>query len=289
MNLPIGLYPFIFRYLGLKDLVRSRRVSKLWKSEIDRIRIQELVIEFEDEASDTWNLTGKPTNPANLIRMGPSLDDRKFFKQLTSIHLLDNLQRLKIGLHEWPKPGNLCMLLIKLPSLEQLEIEMFCVPLTICHPKLQFLYIEYEENFLEEEEISIVCPHLKGLNLSGPFNVVDVVFPESILSLSINSCHEDDDSDIDLKKFESLQHLSHDNPYWPFINLSDHPDLKVFQFSDFAESEDWPATKEVLVDLMNQKQRLKRSDLKIYFRNTLLISVGQLAEIDLNPNQMEEI
>ena len=286
MRLPIELYSFIFRCLGLTDLVRLRRVSKLWKSEIDRIRIKELVIscdEIRKHGPKKWS-TGESINPASLIEMDVFDKDYKTFrKYLTTVHFLSDLKCLRIESFHSPDLLNssFYQCLTKFRSLELLEIEYKLDERSvICHPNLKRLFISFVEG---EQFLEIDCPRLKELNISGYCFSMDVIHPEVIEHLTTDF-NDDDMPQLDLKAYESLESLKFSDSFRP-INLTDHPKLKLVVFDacslvDYDDAYYYRAIRGRLVNLLGQKKKLRRSDLAIYFGDQLLTNAEQFAEID---------
>ena len=289
MRLPIELYSFIFECLGLKDLVRLRRVSKLWKSEIDRIRITDLVISWNGRPDESWHMTGDSINPVHCIEM--DIFDaayRKFQKHMTTVHFLSDLKRLKIADSNAPELSltGFYQCLTKFRSLEQLEIEYeLDERQTISHPNLQRLYFKCVN--VEVTSIEIDCPSLKALVISGYANLMDVVYPESITVLSAVAWH-DGEPQLNLKPFESIESLRCGASFRP-INLTDHPKLKLVIFDphsicegegEYEPDEVYLNARDKLYKLLSQKMQQKRSDLAIYFGDRLLTNFEQFTELD---------
>lgn len=283
MWLPLELYSFVFRHLGLEDLVRLRRVNKLWKSEIDRIRFKQLIIKRAATPSNKWHFTRDPINPSRLIEM--DIFDSAystFRKHLTNLHLLDGLKRLKIASVNGPAEvfgSSFYSCLAKFRSLEELDIEFDLDEYqTICHPNLKRLYIRMIDDAVVELEVD--CPRLEALSLSGSFEPLDVIYPENLQHLSVSDSYGFDE--IDLKSYESLEVLSCDYAFLSScLNLDHLLQLKVFKLNSVdLETEEYEFVKSWLVDLIERKERLGRSDLKVYFGEKILASAGQFAEID---------
>lgn len=68
------------------------------------------------------------------------------------------------------------------------------------------------------------------------------------------------------------------------LELGNHPQLKALKFDN--RQPDY--VRDLLVDLLEQKDKLRRSDLAIYLGDTLLTSADQLAEIDRASDRMDE-
>lgn len=96
------------------------------------------------------------------------------------------------------------------------------------------------------------------------------------------------DIEFDLKPYKSLESLSC-SPSWhnPSINLNDHPQLKELNFKiSSSYDEDYHETRAELVSLVEQKEKLRRSDLAIYFGERLLS--GEFNELDKEFGYEEE-
>ena len=289
MQLPIELYAFIFKFLGMKDLVRSRRVSKLWKCEIDRIGIRELVITSTITPSNRWKLTGNPVNPGSIMRLDIFNSGYDYFRtRLTNVQLLSGLKRLKIASDANLDGEPFYIYLTKFRSLEELEIEyQLDETPTICHPNLKSLYIEHVDEELDENSVEIDCPRLEKLKYSGYFFSVYLTYPETIVHLSSDFlCF--DNEEFDLKPFKSLAYLSQevsrdsssDIFTIPSIELSQHPALKMYSFTNhYLNEEDYDFVKGRLTALIEQRERLRRWDLAIYFNGTLITSAAQLNKL----------
>ena len=264
-----------------------RRVSKLWKSEIDRLRIKELVIKWKRKP-DKWFLSPDSINRANRIEMDVfDSNNLKFLKQMTNLPLLDQLKRLKITSGNFqPECGGLHIFLLKFTSLEELEIECWLKrDNSISHPNLRKLTIDLDVDKMKDRSLEIVCPRLAALGFRGCFDPVNVIYAETLVYLSARfSFAKFDTLELGLKPFKSLEYLvlRCTGPYFlTTVQLVYHPQLKVckFKITDL-KADQYRAVREALVDLLEQKERLGQTNLKIYFGKTLLTNVDQFVEID---------
>ena len=283
-QLPIELYSLIFRDLNPKYLVKLRGVCKSWKNGIDWMRVHSLVIITKARFDNQFYYSGVPINATNAFDLDVfGLSALKIQRSLTSLSLFGNLKCLQIAA-EIRNDEQLQPYLTRFQSLEQLEIQYSETSelYLINHPNLKILLI-YDVH--DVNQINICCPRLEVLRLDASttckggiwntrvwdttwvYSGIKIALPETILHLRL--AFYKSDALFDLAKFPSLQYL-HCDWNFPSFNLSDHPQLKEIRAIRISTySSDGATNKARFVDTFEQKERLKRDDLKIYWRNEL--------------------
>lgn len=265
-----GLLQLVFEHLGIVELTRSRRVCKKWKWFLDQQKVAELVVKDHDFKLDDWSHTERPVRPGSVIRMDLFRSQNQLFKErLTRQPLLTNLQRLKIS--SFAKERYAKQLyngffdsLRNFIRLEQLDIEFDLeMQQSIVHPNLKILFIRFVE---ELDYVEINAPRLEVLYCRGYFHMMKIAHPQTIKFLF--SSFYSEKHRIDLSRFVGLERL-HCNAVSNLcrIQLGQFVKLKEFKFSrEELQPEDYQEIQNFLIDLVDQKLKLKR-DLKVLFFN----------------------
>lgn len=254
VDLPVEIYYEIFRkYLPIQELFNCRSVCKRWMAIIDLIKLKSLVI-AEDEYKFTLNRTwfgsdeGIDTlhtilcpNLSRSIQIESQLR-RSLFSSVRQLYIHSNYLSFKSS-----DLGNCLNHFKRLERLEILNLEI-------------------------QSESRLVLPLLKVLNISvrGDLCILDTPCLEKLKIQFLNTIDnvklvypkrirvaEFQENRKLLNKFTEIEHLfckrfeSIDDDF-----LAHHPKLKQIHFD---------GNDQVFAQLKNQKERLHRRELKIYF------------------------
>ena len=274
INLPLEVYHLIFEFLNPKKLIPLRLVSRSWRTAVDLMRIKSMVIISKARFAYTFYHSNVPINITNAFDLdifGPN--EEKIRQSLTSFRLFDNLKYLQIAA-DISHDDKIRPYLARFQFLEQLEIEYARTETlqSISHPNLRILFIY---NAHKGANLNIRCPRLRVLRIGGNYFQrfrwsrscgLDILHPESICVLRLafvnNTSHQ-----FNLTAFSFLECLHCDNDL-PAIELNDHPHLKEIKVINFnTRARDPEPVRHRLEALLDQKNSMKRDDLKIYFNH----------------------
>lgn len=252
-DLPDLPFEQLLSYLDLKDLVRSRAVSKRWLAKIDSLRLHSLLYSgyadsghlLEKRRLVTGQFIQNYMRPSRLepffgnlaapmlralrhLRVCDLTISNSFVQAVNSFGQLESLDIIRPGLVKWSEENDFKLVL---PNLKSIRLEeMKTVQLLVLDtPKL----------------LQIVIRALRGFRLV-------VVAAGSVERVAIYS-----DLLLDLVKFENLKIL-HCKQFYRYADriLTTLKQLEELHFSE---------PQRILSDLYDQKNRLNRSNLKIFY------------------------
>lgn len=283
-TLPIELKIYIFKnYFNLKDLMIMRCVSKQWKelSEDKSVKITELVIaESVEYVMGSWFYDDKVINFKDAIKYS-------LFRSMNStFNFEQNLRRLNIC---FGAESNLNLFLInKMISLEQLDLNIQC-KLNAFHElrldNLKILYLKYSATKADIDgepivyKISLYTPHLivlKAIELSS----IKLCHLSALRHLEIEYYHYDLDVDLKCDNLE-IFHLLIDKSSLGNL-LTRFPNLKKLvcnldSLDRFDEMDEFVIVED-LKDVLKEKARLNKNDLKIYFEGVEIENESKISE-----------
>lgn len=253
-NLPLEIYSDIFGRLPINDIFKCRSVSKRFKFIIDNLKLRNLVIaedEFKFTLNRKWFATNEPidtlhtilcpSNPAESLKIESQLR-KNLFSSIKQLYIHSNYLSFKSD-----DLGNCLNHFKRLEILEILNLEINSESKLIL-PNLKVL------NWSVRGDICVLdTPKLELVKiqfLNGMDNI-EFLYPEKIKHAEFQEKRNI------LKKFVNLEHLA--IKHLEFIEadfLQHHSKLKQIHF----DSNDV-----VFFELKQQKERLKRKDLKIFF------------------------
>lgn len=280
------LLQLIFEHLGVVDLTRARLVCKKWKWFLDQQKVVELVVKDHEFRLDDWSHTKLPVRPASVLRMDLFRSQNQLLREkLTRQPLLSNLQRLKISSfakERYVKHQAFFDSLRNFIRLEQLDIEfdLEMQQSSIVHPNLKILFIRFVEQL---DYVDINAPMLEVLYCRGYFHLVKIVHPQSIKFLS--SSFYADRQRIDLSRFVGLERL-HCSAVGNLcrIELAKLVRLEEFKFSrEELQPEDYEEIQSFLANLVEQKLKMKRDNLKVFFFNEEMTDLESFSTYDSPP------
>ncbi|XP_037052374.1 uncharacterized protein LOC119085927 [Bradysia coprophila] len=269
-DLPNDVLNEIFKHLAIKTFMRCRRVNKRWKSAIDeympRYRVNELVIyNDEDECGvmvDTFFYIDKPIDKDIMFRNSD-------LKLIQNIPLrLDSLTRLKLEgvlIFRWGSKAKVDLSILNtLTALEHLELPVVNPKnTTISLPVLRILYI-YSTG--SRRGLTVDCPKLEIFGCEEDLGTIHFVHTQSIKELQIQSVPRN------MEEFENVEVFRTSSPHSLFVrilvqltglrelHLDEHKHVHVSYYK----------ARKNLNRLIEQKRKLKKINLKIFFYNQLL-------------------
>lgn len=274
----------IFTYLGLRDLIKCRAVSRQFKFYADGTGLDELVVRIEGQKNcgdiwgfcTNWYRTGRPINFGYSI--GPSAFSSvksspfKLDQQLKFLHVhLKSTADLDFKLLSWFK------------QLVQLEIRSTTQnnntkPETLILPNLKVFDIRCCDDklayVLKTPKLEVfACKYLDKIQVQHPETIKQLVCDHHDVSL--------------MAKFESLERLD------CFCDLdlsllSAWKNLKELNLSivvSWLNTRSYNQLKTSLTNLIRQRTALKKNELKLYLQDVLLLDAGQL----VNYSQMHDL
>lgn len=204
MSLPDEQLVSIFGLLDLTDLIQCRLVSRKWKFFVDKVRLNELIIDFESGNARRQRRRLDPVwyNSHDLIKQGNRINLNvnrqlgtrfRLVRMQLMMPMFLELRRMRLvylqriyGHSDKDSQALFLFILEKLfafRKLEQLELVITDDVLMqehwkIQHPTLNTLYLDYARE--KVNHFTIDCPQLFALHWSGHFARVAVKRPDSI-------------------------------------------------------------------------------------------------------------
>ena len=279
-NLPIKLCYAIFKYLPLDELCRLRLINKRFHNMIKDYKIEEL--SFYDSIwriKDIWLFIMKPIYPINSINISKlsiffnssslnlgnlkrlsitSIKDDDNFN-LDLLNRFINLEHLELDFEsKWSKNNKL-----KLPNLRILMLNFnIRLKISIDAPNLNALQIEFEikNDYNPFDSIQFLNSSIKHLMVFGNLNLSKLINLSFLKSIQTLECYIEQLNQINifeiLKKLKSVDILLRKNEDYRDIDLN------------------------ILANMIKQRNKLRRSDVKIWFENIQLSNEKELRELD---------
>lgn len=261
LALPDLAFEQILEHLELKELIKSRAVSRGWLQKVDRFRVECLCFsEWEkDHILDKYRrISGRFSS--KFIR----LSNFEFFKTFAN-SILRNLKHLRVlDLNVEQRCPNFIVVLNSLNRLVSLGI----IAVHGMYGDLQLTLENLRSIHLEDvpghATLVLDAPRLSKIKVWDPNFKLIVVHPESVQSVVIKN-----DQNLELKRFKNLEvfHcerlLDVDSEF-----VCERQRLKAINFVGHQAT---------LRALHDQKQRHNRTDLKIFYHGLCLNTVDDYA------------
>lgn len=265
-ELPLELQFKIFELLEISDILVSRLVCKHWRSVLCEIKIEELVFCQSNQTATKWHFDPVPVRNVIIVTNPLTL------KLLSStIFNLKNLKRLMIrgSINYDGDEGFKIEQLNKFPKLEHIEFDEWNgEEEKLLLPKLKQLYL----STIYSGELQLDAPVLESVLVKIGILRVNLQHAETLKHLEIFSFKDK------VFEFIGLETLKLDHTDAPIRNmLQQLPKLRLIEFTlhDYIH-EFFEHIVDTLRDLVLEKERLNRTDLKIYFKNQLVTSENQV-------------
>lgn len=273
-KLPSELLEYIFKMIDFNDYFNLRLICKRFLGIITNLNIEELLLTENDfnlnNRSDKeikWHFTNKSINniyfiKSNLIYkfMDSSLFNFKFLKCLK----IDS----SIGYEEFDI-GQLCKYFFK---LEHLELDYIIGDYLLCLPELKFFYLHTIIN----GSLIIDSPKLEKVSIRFGLDNITINYLDSIKHFETNKL------DDNLLGYNNLEYICASRIGNLTANiLNQFPKLKSIEFDleEFVYSY-FMDIKSYLNQLLADKIKLKRDNLKIFLKKKLITDSKQLDEYE---------
>ena len=263
-DLPELPFEKVLSYLSLKDRLKARAVSRRWYRKINSFRVKSFC--FSERPSDFILEKGRWVSGAFAKNFISSTRFTSFFDTFgqTILSSLKHLRLCDVDLSK-ENPTAVARILNSFSQLEELDIIRVELNkpdvLNLNLPILTNLNLEHVEGI---EKLTLEAPRLREVKILDYYLTdlrLEIVHGESVERLLIDSLRyaevknlknlkalyigDDDETDIDSPFLSGLQQLK---------------EIHLFMWN----------MRPVISELFEQKQRLGRSDLKIYFCGLLL-------------------
>lgn len=268
-DLPLELKFKIFELLEIADILVARLVCKHWQTVLSEIKIETIIFQsfrFAKLGAIKWHFDDVPVRNVISVEKDLSLNLLQ-----SSVFNLKNLKRLMINGSLNNEAFNIEQL-NQFSKLEQIEIDEWKGDkATLVLPKLKRLYLWS----LYANELTIESPKLEALFCK--INISLVSLPSTKLRhLEIHSFRDK------VFTFTDLETLKLDHTDGVVQNmLQQLPKLTDIEFKldDYSEGF-FDGTINTLRNLVVERQRLNRTNLKIAFKDVVVTSEEQVLQFD---------
>ena len=259
-ELPELAFEQILSYLCLKDVIKSRAVSRAWKLKTDNYRVKSLCYSNRPSGfiwrKSRWVSGAFAQNFISSTRCNP------FFKTFGR-SILSNLKHLRLCdlVLKEENPTTFIEILQSFSQLEELDIIQFDfqvyssgMDLELSLPMLRSIHIEY---FHGVNRLTLDAPRLLQVRLDDHPRWLDLVQVESVERVIITF------KKMELKQLKNLKQLYVGLPMSSSIDPTLLSGLEQLREVHLHNGVHIPA-------IFEQKQRYGRADLKIYLHGLLL-------------------
>lgn len=271
-GLPLEIQFKIFELLEISDILVSRLVCKHWRSVLSEIKIEELI--FCQPKSlcvpklSEWQFDGVPVRNVIWTENCLTLNLLK-----STMFNLKNLKRLMIrgSVNYGDGDGDTFKMeqLNKFSKLEHIEMDEWSgEEEKLVLPKLKRLYLPT----IYSGELQLDAPKLESVSCKIGIPRINLKHRETLKHLEIFTW-----KDV-VFEFIGLETLKLDHTDGAIRNmLQQLPKLREIEFTLYNYVDEFfENTVDALRNLVVERRRLNRTDLKIYFKNELVTSEDQV-------------
>lgn len=266
-ELPELPFEKVLSYLGLKDLLKSRAVSRRWRMVIDSFRMKTLALSSRLSRDFIF---GKDRLISGTFAKNFIISARiDLFLSTFAPTILSTVRHLRIC-HLEPNEetrkalASTINLLAQLEQLDIIDFNRFMGPMLISKLELNLPFLNgiLLDNVIKVEQLTLITPKLRKIKVLRCFSLrLDLVHGESVERLIIEKL-----SNIEVNKLKRLEYLCCGN-YPESLDqtlLSSLENLKEIHLNYTLDGRNH------VTEIFEQKQRYRREDLKIYRLGCLL-------------------